>query len=100
MNNNHTPVTELGENNAPLMHKHHAWVAKAVCVFLAFLIWLYVMQVDSPEYKEVFQSLPVELMNTQILDGESGLSVYSGYGNTVDVTIIGKKKSDQPYFQR
>ena len=91
MNNNHTPVTEFDVNSASPMHKHHAWVAKAVCVFLAFLIWLYVMQVDSPEYEEVFQSLPVELVNTQILDGESGLSVYSGYGNTVDVTIIGKK---------
>ena len=91
MNNNPTPVTEFEENTSFPMKKHHAWVAKAVCVFLAFLIWLYVMQVDSPEYEEVFQSLPVELMNTQTLEGASGLSVYSGYGNTVDVTITGKK---------
>ena len=90
MTNNQSPVTELNENGATLK-KHHAWVAKVVCVFLAFLIWLYVMQVDSPEYSEEFHSLPVELLNTQVLDGESGLSVYSGYGNTVDVTIIGKK---------
>lgn len=91
MNNNRNTVTEYDENTAAPMKKHHAWVAKAVCVFMAFLIWLYVMQVDSPEYTEDFQSLPVELINTQVLDGESGLSVYSGYGNTVDVTIIGKK---------
>ena len=91
MTNNQNPVTELNENSMTPMKKHHAWVAKAVCVFFAFLIWLYVMQVDNPEYTEVFQSLPVELLNTQILDGESGLSIYSGYGNTVDVTIIGKK---------
>lgn len=91
MNNNRTPVTDFDENNSSVIHKHHNWVAKAVCVFLAFLIWMYVMQVDSPEYEEVFQSIPVELLNTQVLDGESGLSVYSGYGNTVDVTIVGKK---------
>lgn len=91
MNNNRTPVTDFDENSAQVLPKHHNWVAKAVCVFLAFLIWLYVMQVDSPEYEEVFQSIPVELVNTQVLDGENGLSVYSGYGNTVDVTIIGKK---------
>ena len=31
--------------------------------------------------------LPAALRYTQVLDGESGLSVYSGYGNTVPVQL-------------
>ncbi len=92
MNKNSTPVTEISSGEEKTVLKPgHAWVEKLVCVIFAFLIWLYVMQVDSPAHEEVFHSLSVELINTQMLDGESGLSVYSGYGNTVDVTIIGKK---------
>lgn len=92
MNKNNAPVTVIRpeEGNVP-MQRGHAWGAKIVCLLLAFIIWLYVMQVDSPKHEEIFHSIPVELTNTQVLDGESGLSVYSGYGNTVDVTIIGKK---------
>ena len=92
MSKNNTPVTEIRpEEEKTVLKPGHAWVEKVVCLIFAFLIWLYVMQVDSPAHEEVFHSLSVELINTQVLDGESGLSVYSGYGNTVDVTIVGKK---------
>ncbi len=67
------------------------WTAKILCLLIAFVIWFYVMQVDSPEYTETFHSVDVSLSNTAILEGEQGLSVYSGYGATVDITIIGQK---------
>ncbi len=67
------------------------WLPKILCLVIAFVIWFYVMQVDSPEYRETFHSVDVTLTSTQILDDTSGLSVYSGYGATVDITVIGKK---------
>ena len=86
-----TPALESADGSTPPVHRGHDWIAKAACLVLAFVIWLYVMTVDSPEHEEVFYSVDVTLTNTSVLEGESGLSVYSGYGNTVDVTVIGKK---------
>lgn len=68
-----------------------SWLPKIACLFLSFVIWLYVMQVDSPEHEETIYSVGVTLTNTSLLEGKQGLSVYSGYGNTVDVTVIGQK---------
>lgn len=68
-----------------------SWIPKGICLLLAFIIWIYVMQVDSPEHEETFYSVGVTLTNTSVLEGREGLSVYSGYGNTVDVTVIGSK---------
>jgi len=88
------------EKNAPVVgvdsekaqhHSKRAWLAKLTCLFIAFIFWLYVMQVDSPEHEEVFHSVNVTLLNTSVLEGEYGLSIYSGYGSTVDVTVIGSK---------
>ena len=67
------------------------WLAKITCLLLAFILWFYVMQVDSPEHTETFHSVDVALSNVAVLEGEHGLSVYSGYGITVDVTVIGQK---------
>ncbi len=67
------------------------WLAKITCFLIAFVIWFYVMQVDSPEHTETFHSVDVSLSNVSVLEGERGLSVYSGYGITVDITVIGQK---------
>lgn len=69
------------------------WFAKISCLLIAFVLWLYVMQVDNPDYEETFYSVDVALTNTAVLEGNGGLSVYSGYGTTVDVTVIGKKST-------
>lgn len=66
-------------------------VPKILCVFAAFVLWIYVMQVESPEYEYVISSVPVELENARALQDESGLSVYSGSGNRINVTVAGKK---------
>ena len=69
----------------------HNWIPKVTCLVLSFFIWLYVMTVDSPEHEEMFYSLDVTLINTGTLEDQHALSVYSGYGNTVDISIIGTK---------
>lgn len=84
-------ATVLDADSLPTQHKGGDWVAKIVCLFIAFVIWFYVMQVDSPEYTETFHSVDIKLTNTSVLEDVAGLSVYSGYGTTVDVTVIGKK---------
>ncbi len=66
------------------------WVAKVLCLFVAFVIWFYVMQVDSPDYEETFYDVEITLTNTAALENY-GLSVFSGHGAMVDVTVKGKK---------
>ncbi len=70
--------------------KKSDWVAKVLCLLAAFIIWFYVMQVDSPDHEETF-SVDVTLTNTAAMETVSGLSIYNGYGTTVDVTVTGKK---------
>lgn len=66
-------------------------VAKILCVIAAFCLWIYVMQVESPEYEQTFSHITVDLVNTEELVSERGLAIYSGYGTMIDVTLSGKK---------
>lgn len=64
---------------------------KILCVLAAFVLWIYVMQVESPEYEYEITAVPVELENARALQDESGLSVYAGSGNRINITVAGKK---------
>ena len=64
---------------------------KILCILAAFVLWLYVMQVESPEYEHEITSVAVVLENESVLHSEAGLSVYSGSGNRINVTVAGKK---------
>lgn len=66
-------------------------VAKILCVIGAFSLWFYVMQNDVREYEETIAEVPVSLVNSEYIEDQYNLSVYSGYGNLVDVTVIGKQ---------
>jgi len=85
------PVVRYGEDGGVHSQGGRTWLPKIACVFLSFVIWVYVMQVDSPEHEETIHAVEVTLVNTATLEGQRNLSVYSGYGNTVDVTVIGQK---------
>lgn len=71
--------------------KHMDIVIKILCVAVAFVMWIYVMMVESPEYEETFSHITVELINTDNLVSERDLAIYNGYGTMIDVTISGKK---------
>lgn len=73
--------------------KNNNLVPKILCVVAAFFLWLYVMQTESPEYKETISSVTVEITNTAELQQVSGLSVYGKSGNIVDVEVTGKKSA-------
>ncbi len=80
------------ENATPVKKKIlHDIVPKILCVLAACILWLYVSQVDSDSYEETFNGVEVELVNTSVIENKSGLYVYNGYGNTVNVTVYGKK---------
>ncbi len=70
---------------------------KILCFVAAFILWLYVTQVETSDYEETFNGVSVELINTSVLESESGLNVYSGHGNTVNVTVSGKKSDINRY---
>lgn len=72
-------------------HSKSDLVAKILCVIAAFCLWIYVMQVESPEYEQTFSHITVDLVNTDELVSERGLAIYSGYGTMIDVTLSGKK---------
>ncbi|MBO5274173.1 MAG: hypothetical protein J6I45_06125 [Clostridia bacterium] len=65
------------------------FIAKILCVLFAFLFWLYVMNEDSPTFEKLFTDIPIEIIN---IDPDSNLSVISGYDNTVDITLVGKRR--------
>ncbi len=72
-------------------NKRMDFISKIICVVLATVIWFYVMQVDSPQYEHTFEDVEIKLSGSETLEKERGLSVYSGYGRTVDITVSGKK---------
>lgn len=65
--------------------------AKVLCVFGALLIWLYVMSNDSPDYERVFNSVPVAIVGATELESNTGMSLVSGQGHLVDITVTGRK---------
>lgn len=83
------PTPENGGEIA--RHSHTDLIAKIFCVFAAFCLWIYVMQVESPEYTETFSHIVVNLTGTDDLVSEKGLAIYNGYGTMIDVTLSGKK---------
>lgn len=77
----------LGANEEAVRKKGHNILPKIISVLLAFILWFYVMTVESPINQEVFRGIPVEVL----LPTSGELSIYSGYNVTVDVTVSGKK---------
>lgn len=92
-------MTEKNESrgfSAPRRKKYDL-LPKLFCIIGAFVLWLYVTQVETSDYKETFNGITVELVNTSVLESEAGLHVYSGHGNTVNVTVSGKKSDINRY---
>lgn len=66
-------------------------VPRILCVVVAFLLWLYVMSNNSPDYERTFSGVAVAVENAALLTTEKNLSVIQGYGNLTDITVTGKK---------
>ena len=61
------------------------WIARIGVVLVAFALWFYVMATDSPTTQWEYKGISVTV------DNRSGLSVLTGDGVTVDVTVLGRR---------
>jgi len=84
--NSMPPETE----QAPKKKKYNI-LPKVICFLAAFVLWFYVMQVESPQYTSTISSVTVELEGVSSMQSASGFSVYSGGSESVTVTISGKR---------
>lgn len=66
-------------------------IALIVCFIIAVVIWLFVMNTESPEYEEVFDRVAVKIENVTTLSEKSGLSVIEGWNGTVEVSVRGRR---------
>ncbi len=74
--------------------KRHIF-AKLMCLIIATCVWLYVMNQESTDYEQSFTQLSVVVDGVTQLHAQSNMSVITGYDNTVDVIVSGKKSDVQ-----
>ncbi len=72
-------------------------IPRILCVFVALIVWLYVMSNDSPDHERTFSGVSIAVENAAILSSEKNLTVISGHGNLADITITGKKNDIVSY---
>lgn len=70
-------------------------LAKLLCLIAAICVWLYVMNQESEGYERTFAQIPVLVDGVSSLNAVGDMSVISGYDNTIDVTVVGKKSEVQ-----
>ncbi len=70
-------------------------LAKLMCLLAASCVWIYVMNLETTDYEQVFSQVPVVVDGVAQLSAESAMSVISGYDNTVDIIVSGKKSEVQ-----
>ena len=66
-------------------------IPKLVCILFAFIFWIYVMEVDSPDYEYTFEDVSISIIGTGQLENDNSLSVFSGYDTLIDVVVKGQK---------
>ena len=65
---------------------------KVISVVIAFLLWLYVIQVENPTFHVSIRGIPVRFENENILT-ERGLVVTSRSEDSVTIRVEGKRQS-------
>ncbi len=81
----------MTETTSEKAHGSHDFIAKIVCLLLALIIWLYVMEVENPDWEEEYTGIPVELANTDEIEIDHDLTIYGGYSNNIDITLRGRR---------
>ncbi len=82
------PEIEQTEGNITVKrNKTIDFLAKIICLLLAFFLWYYAVSIDTVIHEEEFIAIPVEIVN------RGGFAVLSGDGMTVDVTLSGNRNT-------
>lgn len=68
---------------------------KILAFFLAFMLWLFVVNIDDPVTTKTFSHVPVSVINEEILANAQQPQTYQIVDNTqeVDVTVTAKRKT-------
>ena len=67
-------------------------ITMALCVIASFVLWLYVMEVDSPVWENEYSTVKVEVRTTAPDGTDSGFSAMTGgVSQVVDVVLRGRK---------
>ncbi len=88
---NEQNVEESGGDYKAKTNKINNVTAKVLCVLAAVVLWFYAVSTDTAIIDKTFTDIPVDIRNLDVVDSELGLSVISGYGYTVDLSVSGKK---------
>ena len=72
---------------------------KVLCIFVAFLIWLYVTAVESPEHEETVSGIPIELVGASTIESQHNLSIFNGYDITLDLVVKGQQSTISRYTE-
>ena len=91
------PVGSAVENSGSKKRKIRL-VPALICLLFAVIIWFYVMQVDNPDYKYVFENITVSIDDQQLMElSNRGLTTFTGTDYSVDITVRGKKSTINRY---
>ncbi len=88
-NERHTD--ESGGEYKATTSKFNNITAKVLCVVAAVVLWFYAVSTDTAIIDKTFTDIPVDIRNLDDIDTELGLSVISGYGYMLDISVSGKK---------
>ena len=59
---------------------------KIISVILAFILWFYIVSINSPISEKQFTGIPIQIINNSDI-----YSVYDEYNGTIDITVTGKR---------
>ncbi|MGN1166055.1 MAG: YbbR-like domain-containing protein [Lachnospiraceae bacterium] len=71
------------------------WGLKILAFFVAFMMWLLVVNIDDPVTHKTFTDIPVSVINEEVLANAQQPQTYQIVDNTqeVDVTVTAKRKT-------
>ena len=86
----------MKENNVNFFKRFNV-LPKIFCILVAFLIWLYVTAVESPDHEETITFVPIELVGASTIESEHNLSVVSGRDIKIDLVVRGQQSTISKY---
>ena len=71
---------------------HHTFFSKIVCLLLALILWIYVMEVENPNWEVTVEDVPLTFTGTDEIEMENDLTVYSYSVKSINVVVRGRRR--------
>ena len=79
-------------SEAVLNERRHSFLSKIICLLLALILWIYVMEAENPNWEVTVEDVPLKLTGTDEIEMQNDLTVYSYSVRTVNVVVRGRKR--------